>query len=378
MFTIATCFLAANAALAASLNALQRPLNPEHDAPVQDQVTNVGHVAFSGITTYGLLPHEPCLDRPNAEYDIGIIGIPFDVGVSYRPGARFGPNAIRQASRHLTLAGGYNVPQRVNPFRFWGQALDCGDIAVTPYDKHLALQQIEDAYDRLLDRKTYTAAASDAASAQRTIPRLLSLGGDHTILLPILRSINKIYGPIAVIHFDSHLDSWNPSLSAPSKEATVTHGSFFWLAGQEGLISNDSNIHAGLRTTLGSLGDYEDDDTCGFARIEARDIDEIGVKGIINKIVNRIGTERPVYLSFDIDTLDPAFAPATGTPETGGWTTREMRAIVRGLSKLNLIGADVVELAPAYDTNAEVTAIAAADLLYEMMSIFVRKGPLKL
>ncbi|KAF4992028.1 hypothetical protein FDECE_13835 [Fusarium decemcellulare] len=378
MINAATLVVMAAAALAVADDTQQQPLLDHQKAPVHDQGMNLGRPSFSGIATYGLLPHEPCLDHSNAEYDIGIIGMPFDVGVSYRPGARFGPSAIRQASRQLTLAGGYNVPQRVNPFKFWGRALDCGDIPIIPYDKHVAMQQIEEGYDTLLNRKTFTAAGQYPESTKRTIPRLLTLGGDHTILLPILRSINKIYGPIAVIHFDSHLDSWNPSRGAPSKEAIVTHGSFFWLASQEGLISNDTNIHAGLRTTLSGLGDYEEDDTCGFARIEARDIDKIGVDGIIDKIIERIGTERPVYLSMDIDTLDPAFAPATGTPETGGWTTREMRAIVRGLSKLNLVGADVVELAPAYDTNAEITAIAAADLIYEVMSIFVRKGPMKL
>ncbi|WYZ41230.1 hypothetical protein EsH8_V_000125 [Colletotrichum jinshuiense] len=137
-------------------------------------------------------------------------------------------------------------------------------------------------------------------------------------------------------------------------------------------------MHAGLRTTLSGMGDYDDDELCGFARIEAREIDDIGTRGIIRKIVERVGTERPVYLSMDIDTLDPAFAPATGTPETGGWSTRELRAIIRGLKDVNLIGADVVEVSPAYDTNAELTSLAAADLIYEVMSIFVKKGPMTL
>ncbi|KFX90631.1 hypothetical protein O988_02803 [Pseudogymnoascus sp. VKM F-3808] len=144
----------------------------------------------------------------------------------------------------------------------------------------------------------------------------------------------------------------------------------------EGLLSNDTNIHAGIRTTLSGPSDYDNDGYCGFEIVEAREIDTIGTEGIIKKIVDRVGTERPVYLSLDIDTLDPAFAPATGTPETGGWSTRELRTILRGLENINLIAADIVEVAPAYDTNAEHTTMAAADVLYEIMSMMVKKGPL--
>lgn len=161
----------------------------------------------------------------------------------------------------------------------------------------------------------------------------------------------------------------------------------------EGLLANDTNIHAGIRTTLSGPSDYDNDGYCGFEIVEAREIDTIGTEGIIKRIVERVGTKRPVYLSIDIDTLDPAFAPATGTPETGGWSTRELRTILRGLEDLNLIAADIVEVAvsivpravnmvtnavsqPAYDTNAEHTTMAAADVLYEVMSIMVKKGPL--
>ena len=130
------------------------------------------------------------------------------------------------------------------------------------------------------------------------------------------------------------------------------------------------------RTTLSGLSDYENDGYCGFEIVEAREIDTIGVDGIIKKIKDRVGLTKPVYLSIDIDTLDPAFAPATGTPETGGWSTRELRTILRGLEGINLIAADIVEVAPAYDTNAEHTTMAAADTLYEVMSLMVKKGPL--
>lgn len=214
----------------------------------------------------------------------------------------------------------------------------------------------------------------------QTFPRVITMGGDHTITLPLLRSINRAYGPVSVIHFDSHLDTWKPKVfgGAPSKVASINHGTYFYHAAQEGLLANDTNIHAGIRTTLSGPSDYENDGYCGFEIVEAREIDTIGMDGIIKKIRDRVGTENPVYLSIDIDTLDPAFAPATGTPETGGWSTRELRTIIRGLDGLNLIGADIVEVAPAYDTNAEHTTMAAADALYEVMSIMVKKGPLTL
>jgi agmatinase len=212
----------------------------------------------------------------------------------------------------------------------------------------------------------------------KTLPRVITLGGDHTITLPLLRSVNKAYGPISVIHFDSHLDTWKPQVfgGAPSKQAAINHGTYFYWASQEGLLANDTNIHAGIRTTLSGPSDYENDGYCGFTRVEAREIDKIGTKGIIKAIKDRVGTKNPVYLSIDIDTLDPAFAPATGTPETGGWSTRELRTIIRGLEGINFVAADIVEVAPAYDTNAELTTMAAADTLYEVMTLMVKKGPL--
>lgn len=160
--------------------------------------------------------------------------------------------------------------------------------------------------------------------------------------------------------------------------ASINHGTYFYHAFHEGLLANDSNIHAGIRTTLSGPSDYENDGYCGFEIVEAREIDykDVGIQGIIDKIKARVGTTKPVYLSLDIDTLDPAFAPATGTPETGGWSTRELRTIIRGLEGINLVAADIVEVAPAYDTNAEHTTMAAADALYEIMSLMVKKGPL--
>ncbi|KAH7146332.1 arginase family-domain-containing protein [Dactylonectria macrodidyma] len=334
---------------------------------------------FSGITTFGRLPYLPCLSHSDIKYDIAFIGAPFDTGTSYRPGARFGPSGIRQGSRRLNLYGGYNVPLATNPFNSWATVLDCGDIPVTSYDNTYALQQIEEGHYSILSRAPMTDAFKKGpAKKEKTLPRVITLGGDHTITLPLLRSINRAYGPVSVIHFDSHLDTWKPKVfgGSPSEVASINHGTYFYHASMEGLLANDTNIHAGIRTTLSGPSDYENDGYCGFEIVEAREIDTIGTEGIIKRILNRVGTTNPVYLSIDIDTLDPAFAPATGTPETGGWSTRELRTIIRGLEDLNLIAADIVEVAPAYDTNAEHTTMAAADVLYEVMSIMVKKGPL--
>ena len=273
------------------------------------------------------------------------------------------------------------MPLAANPFNSWARILDCGDIPVTSYDNAYALQQIETGHHALLSRPPLTAAHAKGYSKQgKTLPRIITLGGDHTITLPLLRSIVRSYGPISVIHFDSHLDTWRPKVfgGAPTTQASINHGTYFYHAHEEGLLANDSNIHAGIRTTLSGPSDYENDGYCGFEIVEAREIDAIGTDGIIQKIIKRVGTEKPVYLSVDIDTLDPAFAPATGTPETGGWTTRELRAILRGLEHVNIIAADIVEVAPAYDTNAELTTMAAADVLYEVMTGMVKRGPLSL
>ncbi|KEZ43975.1 D-arginase [Scedosporium apiospermum] len=336
---------------------------------------------FSGIATFARLPYFPCLSSDTERFDIAFLGAPFDTGTSYRPGARFGPSGIRQASANVGFSGGYNVPLKANPFTGELRILDCGDIPVTSYDNTWAIRQIEQGHNSLLMRKPFTNAEQPGPSrAGHTLPRIITLGGDHTITLPLLRSINKAYGPVTVIHFDSHLDTWKPKVfgGEPSDVAAINHGTYFYHAAMEGLLKNDTNIHAGIRTTLSGPSDYENDGYCGFEIVEAREIDTIGIGGIIKKIRERVGTTNPVYLSIDIDTIDPAFAPATGTPETGGWSTREFRTILRGLEGINIIGADIVEVAPAYDTNAELTTMAAADVLYEVMTMMVKAGPLSM
>lgn len=213
-------------------------------------------------------------------------------------------------------------------------------------------------------------------------PRIVSLGGDHSIALAALRALGKVYGgPVAVLHFDAHLDTWHPAkypsawFSSPA-QSDYNHGSMFWIASNEGLIQNSSSVHAGLRTRLSGddFGDYVDDDRQGFLRIETDDIDVLGVNGIVGMIMERMGTEVPVYLSIDIDVLDPGIAPGTGTPEPGGWTMRELIQILRGIEGLNVVGADIVEVSPAHDDRGEGTALAGAQVAYEIVTSLVKRG----
>ncbi|MCJ1302794.1 hypothetical protein MMC08_005599 [Hypocenomyce scalaris] len=382
---------------------------------------------FSGISTFGRLPYFPCLASDEEKYDIAFLGAPFDTGTSYRPGARFGPSGIRQGAYASLACGKHRLTQSAvqrrlqralghEPVQQLGAGAGLrgysGDVVGLSlcslacslgkgigggrarggcsadligwgggyrYDNAYAIKQIEEGHHALLTRKPSTNANKPGpAKNGKTLPRIITLGGDHTITLPLLRSINRAYGPISVIHFDSHLDTWKPAVfgGAPTHQASINHGTYFYHAHAEGLLANDSNIHAGIRTTLSGLSDYANDGYCGFEIVEAREIDSIGMHGIVKKIKERVGVKDPVYLSIDIDTLDPAFAPATGTPETGGWSTRELRTIIRGLEGINLIAADIVEVAPAYDTNAEHTTMAAADVLFEVMSLMVKRGSL--
>ncbi|KAI5919921.1 agmatinase [Camillea tinctor] len=333
---------------------------------------------FSGISTFAHLPHVKCLTNPTEDFDIAIIGAPFDTAVSYRPGARFGPRAIRAASARQTSFRGFNARAGINPYQNWAKILDCGDIPVVPTDNALAVEQMSTAFAELGSRAAVTPSLSPSGK-----PRLITLGGDHSLALPALRALHAVYGQkLRVLHFDAHLDTWHPGKYPSywsSAQTQFTHGSMFWLAGQEGLLSNASaapSVHAGLRTRLsgGDFGDYEDDDAQNWVRVAADEMDDLGTKGVVARIMDVLGTEDPVYLSVDIDVLDPAFAPGTGTPEPGGWTTRELIRVLRGIEGLNLVGADIVEVAPAYQNNGEETALAGAQVVFEILSSMVKRG----
>ena len=297
---------------------------------------------FAGPATFARLPRRDEVDR----CDIAIVGVPFDSGVTYRPGARFGPIAVRAASR---LLRGYHPGLDVQPFRV-AQVVDAGDIAVTPFSIAEAVDAIEDGAGSILDDSRH----------------MIAIGGDHTIALPILRAIHARSGPVAVVHFDAHLDTWDTYFGAD-----VTHGTPFRRAAEEGLLIPDRSIHIGTRGPLFDPQDVVDDARLGFGIVTAMDLERLGIDGVLTRIHERVG-DAPVYVSIDIDVLDPAAAPGTGTPEAGGLTSRELLGILRGMADLPIGSADIVEVAPAYD-HAEITALAAAQLGYELIAILARR-----
>jgi agmatinase len=292
---------------------------------------------FAGPATFARLPR---IDEVS-DVDVAIIGVPFDAGVSYRPGARFGPAHVRESSRLLRP---YNPAADVSPFASQ-QVVDAGDLAVNPFSLDEAIAQVEAGARAMLERAG----------------RLVTIGGDHTIALPLLRAVAARHGPVAVVHFDAHLDTWDTYFGAAH-----THGTPFRRASEEGLIDRSGCLHVGTRGPLYSSRDLHEDAELGFHVVPSVEIDALGARGIAERIRDRVG-DRPVYLSIDIDVLDPAFAPGTGTPEAGGMTSRELLATLRSFGELNLVGADVVEVAPAYD-HAEITGIAAAHTVYEILS----------
>lgn len=302
---------------------------------------------FAGLGTFARLPQIDAVP----DYDIAVLGVPFDGGTSFRPGARFGPAAVREASR--LLRPGYHVELDVTPVEAV-QVVDAGDVACTPYDIGKAVEQIEEQALPLLSKDK----------------RVIAVGGDHTIALPMLRAVNKIHGPVALLHFDAHLDTWDTYFDEP-----ITHGTMFRRAFEEGLLIEDKSMHVGIRGPVYDQDDFLRDHEFGFQIIRSTDIDEIGVPAAITKVRQRLG-DTPVYLSVDIDVLDPAFAPGTGTPEMGGLHSRELLRLLRGLNGINIVGADVVEVAPAYD-HADITSLAAATVVFDMMGLMVNSGNLR-
>ena len=305
----------------------------------------VGQVDAARVPRYtepGTFARLPRFDQVDAA-DVNILGIPFDTGVSYRPGARFGPAHIRASSKLLRP---YNPAMDVSPFAAQ-QVVDRGDLAVNPFDIEEAIGTID---------TSVTALGEDGASP-------LILGGDHTIALPMLRAMRKLHGqPIAVLHFDAHLDTWDTYFGAP-----YTHGTPFRRASEEGLIDLERSLHIGIRGPLYSRHDLEDDSRLGFSIIHTDDYEVDGTRSIIERMRRRLAGG-PVYVSVDIDVLDPAHAPGTGTPEAGGLTSRELLHTLRALAGLQVVGADIVEVSPSYD-HAEITGIAAAHVAYELLSV---------
>ncbi|MFZ2012708.1 MAG: agmatinase [Nocardioides sp.] len=295
---------------------------------------------YAGLGTFARIP----MIESVPDYDVALLGVPFDGGTSYRPGARFGPMGIRQASRHLRPR--FHVELDTAPLEEI-QVVDAGDVPCTPFDIEEAMQQIED-------------MARDVLGTEGR--RIVALGGDHTVALPMLRAAHRQHGPIALVHFDAHLDTWDTYFKAPT-----THGTVFRRAFEEGLLAEDRSIHVGIRGPIYDRLDLIDDASFGFRIIRAGDLDFLGVEGAAEQIRQRVG-DAPVYVSVDIDVLDPAFAPGTGTPEMGGLNSRELLHVLRRLDGLDIIGADVVETAPDYD-HAEITCVAAATVAFDMVTL---------
>ena len=299
---------------------------------------------FAGVRTFARLP---TLERAGRA-DVAVLGAPFDGATTFRPGSRFGPAAIREAS---LLLRPYNEALDLSPFA-QAQVVDAGDAPASPVDVEGAHRAIE----------------QSAASLYAGGARVLGLGGDHSVSLPLLRAAAAAHGCLSLLQLDAHTDTWDSYFGAK-----VTHGTIFRRAAEEGAIDSHHSVQIGLRGSLYTPADMAENAALGFSTLLARDFDATGVAGAIELALGRLRS--PVYVTVDIDVLDPAFAPGTGTPEAGGLSSRELLAVLRGLAGagLDLVGADVVEVSPPYDP-AGVTALAAANAAYELVGLLVLSG----
>ena len=293
---------------------------------------------FTGPSTFARLP----LVHDLADVDVAIVGVPFDTGVTYRVGGRFGPNAVRAASVMLRP---YNTNLDVSPFEVLS-CVDFGDVAIVP-------GYIERSYDRI--------ERAVAPIVESGIVPLL-IGGDHACTLPHLRA-TRSRGPVAVIDFDAHTDAWDSYFGEK-----YNHGTWMRRAIEEGLVDVDHSIEVGLRGSIYEAGDWTGLRTeLGLDYVTTEEVFGLGPEAVAARILDRVG-DRPAFLTFDIDVVDPAHAPGTGTPEAGGPSARDMLAIVRRLTGIEFVGFDVVEVIPAYDPAGQ-TATLAANLAYEMLSL---------
>jgi agmatinase len=293
---------------------------------------------FTGPSTFARLPFVRTLE----DVDVAIVGVPFDTGVTYRVGGRFGPNAVRAASVMLRP---YNANLDVKPFDVLS-CVDYGDVAIVPGYTQRSYEAIEAAVKPIVDAGVVA----------------LLIGGDHACTLPHLRATKSI-GPVAVIDFDSHTDAWDSYFGEK-----YNHGTWMRRAIEEGLVDVEHSIEVGLRGSVYESTDWTGlRDELGLDYLTTEDVLRMGPAETAKRIVKRVG-DRRAFVSFDIDVIDPAFAPGTGTPEPGGLSAHDGLAIVRDLRGVKLVGADVVEVIPAYDPASQ-TAFLAANLAYELLSL---------
>ena len=293
---------------------------------------------FAGVRTFARLPTLEGAGRA----DVAVLGVPFDGGTTFRAGARFGPAGVREAS---LLLRPYNEPLDLSPFASL-QVVDAGDAPANPIDilaGHAAIER-------------------SAAALHDQGARVLAIGGDHSISLPLLRAAAARHGRLSLLQLDAHTDTWDAYFGAK-----VTHGTIFRRAVEEGLIDGAASVQIGLRGSLYDRGDVEENRALGFTTLLAREFDGVGVAGALELALRHL--RAPVYVTLDIDVLDPAFAPGTGTPESGGLSSRELLALLRGLAPgPAIVSADVVEVSPPYDPTG-VTAVAAANAAYDLLSL---------
>jgi agmatinase len=297
---------------------------------------------FMGIPSFMRLPVTRDLDG----VDVAILGVPFDSGTSYRAGTRFGPRKIREMS---LLLWGYNTTLEVQPLDLL-KVVDYGDVSIIPTSIIHTMDAI-------------TATASEIIKAGTT---LISLGGDHSIALPLLRAHAKKYGALSVIHIDAHIDTWEAEFDS----VPYSHGTPFRYALQERLIRKGKYVQIGIRGPSSGKRDYKDTRKLGAHMISIHEVMTKGIAGVLEDALPRL--TGPVYVTLDIDSADPAYAPGTGTPEVGGMTSYQLLQLVRGLRYLNLVGFDLVEVSPPYD-HGDITSILASNLIFEFLSLLALK-----
>jgi agmatinase len=299
---------------------------------------------FCGVRTFARLPYVTTTE----EVDVTVLGIPFDTGVSYRAGARFGPAAIRDAS---SLLRPYNPAVDVDVFGTLS-VTDGGDIPIVP-------GYIEDSYERI---ETGLKSILDAG----VIP--ICLGGDHSITLAELRAVARRYGPVGLAHFDAHSDTWDEYFGRK-----YNHGTTFKRAAEEGLLDLSRCIQVGMRGPVYDAGDYDMARSLGFAFLPNTEMRRYSMAEVAGIVRERVGSG-PAFLTFDVDFVDPAYTPGTGTPEVGGVTSWEALQLLRGLRGIDFVAFDIVEVLPAYDP-AQITALLAANVAYEMLTLVAaRRG----
>jgi len=312
---------------------VQRKFRLPHPEPV-DALT---HARFTGISTFMRLPH---ISDPE-ELEIALVGVPFDGGTTYRPGPRFGPRNIRAQS---AIIRPWNPVLNVNPFAKYRIA-DFGDLSVNPLS-------IEDTFRRIEEgiRPVLQAGA-----------RCVCVGGDHSISLPILRAVAKKRGQVSLIQFDAHNDLWDEYFGSK-----YSHGTPFRRAFEEGLLGDGGVLQIGLRGQVYGEDDFDFARAHKVKMVTAEEFHEKGMAAVQRHLKAFRG--KPVYVTLDIDAVDPAYAPGTGTPQVGGITSVQILELVRALRGLNIVGCDLVEVSPPYDTG-EITSLLAANLLFELLCV---------